>query len=71
MTKQRAHYVHWFKWSAGDHSCVMSSDIKMIKYYLDRGYPFNQLKKHMLRGYQYTQDELLEVKHKEATKPQL
>ena len=46
----------------------IENGIKMIKYYLDRGYPFKQLKNHMLRECQNTQDELLEVKHKEATK---
>ena len=40
----------------------------MLKYYLKRGYPFKQLKKHILRACKFTQDELLEVKTKEPTK---
>ena len=39
----------------------------MLKYYLNGGYPFKQLKKHMLRAFKFTQDELLEVKTKEST----
>ena len=41
----------------------IDNGIKMFKYYLERGYPFKQLKKHMLRASQFSQDELLEVKN--------
>ena len=40
--------------------------IKLIEYYLKRGYPFKALKKHMLKASAFTQDELLVVKTKET-----
>ena len=40
--------------------------IKLIEYYQKRGYPFKALKKHMLKGSAFTQDELLIVKTKET-----
>ena len=46
----------------------IENGINLIRYYLKRGYPFKQLKKHMLNACKYTQDELLEVKSKEPTK---
>ena len=45
----------------------IDNGIKILKYYLERGYPFKQLRKHMLRASQFSQDELLEVKTKEPT----
>ena len=41
--------------------------IKMIEYYLKRGYPFKSLKKHMLKASSFTQDDLLKVKTKVST----
>ena len=46
----------------------IENGINLIRYYLKRGYPFKQLKKHMLNACKCTQDELLEVKSKEPTK---
>ena len=50
--------------------CTKSKDfihhgIKLIEYYLKRGYPFKALKKHTLKACAFTQDELLVVKNKE------
>ena len=40
---------------------------KLMEYYLNRGYPLKNLKKHMLRAAKFTQDELLVVKTKKTT----
>ena len=45
----------------------IDNGIKMVKHYIKRGYPFKQLKKHLLRASKYTQDELLEVRDKNHT----
>ena len=45
----------------------IDNGINLIEYYLKRGYPFKQLKNHMLRAFKYSQDELLEVKTNEQT----
>ena len=37
---------------------------KLIGYYLKRGYPEKALRKHYKRAARYTQDDLLEIKHK-------
>ena len=43
---------------------------KLTGYYLKRGYPLKMLKKHYQRASRYSQDELLEIKHKsEKTTP--
>ena len=44
--------------------CTKNDGIKMIEYYLKRGYPFKSLKKYMLKACIFTQDELLQVKPK-------
>ena len=41
--------------------------MKLMEYYLERGYPLKTLKKHMLRAAKFTQDELLVVKTKNTT----
>ena len=46
----------------------IENGVNLIRYYLKRGYPFKQLKNHMLKACKYSQDELLEVKTKEPTK---
>ena len=46
----------------------ITNGIKLIEYYLDRGYPLQALKKHMLKAAKFTQDELLTVKQKPKTK---
>ena len=46
----------------------IENGINMLKYYFNRGFPFKQLKKHMLRACKITQDELLEIKTKEPNK---
>ena len=45
----------------------IDNGVKMIEHCLKRGYPFKQLKKHMLRACKFTQDELLVFKTKEPT----
>ena len=47
---------------------LINNGIKIIEHYLKRGYPFKQLKKHMLRAYKYIQEELLDVREKDPTK---
>ena len=46
----------------------IDNGIKMIEHYLKRGFPYQELMKHMLRACKFTQDELLDVKTKEPTK---
>ena len=58
-------------WTRIHRICTKNEDsihhgIKLIEYYLKRGYPFKALKKHMLKASAFTQDELLVIKNNET-----
>ena len=44
----------------------ITNGIKLIEYYLNRGYPLHALKKHMLKAAKFTQDECVKQSDSET-----
>ena len=56
--------------------CTLNSDYqingqKLIKYYLDRGYPLKPLENHYKKAARFSQDDLLQTKNKKLKTPQV